>query len=283
MDFGISCAKRRSKFTWSNCKLDLGNQSQLLSSPDFSSTEFLDTTGYRRLQSAMNHVGYPLAKSTIANKLREHGIEPQPDRKKRTTWKTFLKAHWDVIAAADFTSVEIWTKGGLVTFYLLFVMELKTRRVHFAGCTPNPNEPWMKKIARNLANWENGFLNGKKILLLDHDTKFTESFQTFLQDESIEPLLLPPRSPNLNAYIERFMRSIKEECLNRMIFFGERSLRNATREYLEHYHGERHHQGIGNQIIEPDGAAKIDGDPTLPLERKERLGGLLNYYHRRAA
>ena len=104
--------------------------------------------------------------------LKAHGIELVPGRKRQTTWATFLQAHWDVLASIDFTTIEVWTKGGLVTFYLLFVMELKTRRVHFAGCTPNPTEPWMKQIARNLTDAEDGFLNGKRYVLLDRDTKF---------------------------------------------------------------------------------------------------------------
>ncbi len=98
----------------------------------------------------------------MGNILRRHGIEPAPDRRRRTTWKTFIKSHWDVLASVDFTTVEVWTKGGLVTYYLLFVMEVATRRVHFAGCTPSPHESWMKQMARNLTDYVDGFLNGKR-------------------------------------------------------------------------------------------------------------------------
>jgi putative transposase len=101
----------------------------------------------------------------VGNILKAHGIEPVRDRKRQTTWKSFLKAHWDVLAAIDFTTVEVWTKGGLVTYYLLFVMELKTRRVHFAGCTPNPHEAWMKQTARELTSCDDGFLDGKRYLI----------------------------------------------------------------------------------------------------------------------
>ena len=236
--------------------------------------------GYQRICSALNHVGYPLAKSTVANILKEHGLEPSPKRSKTTSWKTFLKAHWDAIAAADFTTIEVWTPRGLVTFYLLFVMELKTRRVHFAGSTTQPDGAWMNQVARNLTDCEDGILSGKQILLIDRDTKFTDSFKTIVQRESIEAQLLPPSSPNLNAHIERFMRSIKDECLNRMIFFGERSLRNAVRQYLIHYHLERHHQGLDHRIIQPVDGDVGNKDPTLPLQKTERLGGMLNYYHR---
>ncbi len=97
----------------------------------------------------------------MGNILKANGIEPAPERKHHTTWKTFLMSHWDVLGAIDFTTIEVWTKGGLVTFYLLFVMELATRKVRFAGCTPNPHDPWMVQIARNLTDTEDGFLKVK--------------------------------------------------------------------------------------------------------------------------
>jgi transposase InsO family protein len=185
-----------------------------------------------------------------------------------------------VLASIDFTTVEVWTPRGLVTFYLLVVMELSTRRVCFAGCTPNPDAAWMKQTAKELTNFEDGFLNGKRYVLMDRDTKFCEAFRDVLRAEGVEPVLLPARSPNLNAHLERFMRSLKEECLDRMIFFGEASLRNATREYLAHYHAERNHQGLENCIPEPGGEI---GQATGPIQCRERLGGLLRYYHRAAA
>ena len=212
--------------------------------------------------------------------LKEQGIEPAPDRKRQATWSTFLKAHWEVLAAIDFTTVEVWTKGGLVTFYLLYVIELKTRRIHFAGCTTNPHEAWMKQIARNLSDEEEGFLCEKRKLIMDRDTIFCESFRSILSQSDIKSIVLPPRSPNLNSYIERFFRSLKSECLSRMIFFGENSLRKAVKEYLTHYHEERNHQGLDHQIIEP--GAEVDQSDG-EIECRERLGGLLNYYYRKAA
>ena len=238
------------------------------------------TWGYDRIRGALANVGYHISDTTVGNVLKHQGIEPAPDRKHQTTWTTFLKAHWDVLAAIDFTTVEVWTKGGLVTFYLLFVMELKTRRVHFAGCTTNPKEAWMKQIARELTNFEDGFLIGKRYLLMDRDGKFSPTFRDFLENEGTNPVRLPPRSPDLNAYIERFMRSIKSECLSRMIFFGERSLRRAVAAYLEHYHAERNHQGLENKIIDP--GDKV-GSAIGKIECRERLGGMLRFYHREAA
>ena len=238
------------------------------------------TWGYDRIQGTLANVGYRISDTTVGNILKAHGVEPAPDRQRTGSWSTFLKAHWDVLAAIDFTTIEVWTKGGLVTYYLLFVIELKTRRVHFAGCTPNPDERWMKQIARNLTDCVDGFLNGKQYVLMDRDTKFCPAFRELLKNEGINPLLLPPRSPDLNAYIERFFRSLKSECLSKMIFFGEKSLRRAVATYLEHYHVERNHQGLENRIIEPSDRVQ---STAVKIEYRERLGGLLRYYYRDAA
>ncbi len=185
-----------------------------------------------------------------------------------------------MLGAIDFTTIEVWTKGGLVTFYLLFVMEIATRRVHFAGCTPNPDGPWMQQIARNLTDVEEGFLKGKRYVLMDRDGKFSPAFQEILKTESIEPVVLPAKNPNLNAQLERFHRSLKEECLDRMIFFGEAMLRNAVLQFLDHYHQERNHQGLDNRILMP--GAEV-GQMTGKFECRERFGGLLRYYYRAAA
>jgi hypothetical protein len=184
------------------------------------------------------------------------------------------------LASVDFTAIEVWTKGGLVTVYLLIVMELATRRVHFAGSTANPDEPWMLQAARNLSDSEGGFLRGKKYLLMDRDTKFSEAFRVILEEAGVKAVRLPPRSPNLNPNLERFMRSIKEECLERMIIFGEKSPQNAVADFLAHYHQERSHQGLNNQLLQPGKeVGRIVGDVTC----RERPGGMLRYYYRQAA
>ena len=235
--------------------------------------------GCDRIQEALANVGFQISDTTVENILKAHGIEPAPKRKKSGSWEVFLKAHWDVLASVDFTTVEVWTKAGLTTFYLLFVMELKTRRVHFAGCTPNPTEEWMQQAGRELTNFDDGFLNGKKLLIMDRDPKFTARFRGLLRGEGIKSLRLPSRSPNLNAHIERFFGSLKSECLNQLILFGEQSLRNAVREYLVHYHEERPHQGLSNQLIVP---LERPPDTGSPIEATERLGGLLRSYRRAA-
>ena len=167
-----------------------------------------------------------------------------------------------------------------VTDSLLFVMEVATRRVHFAGCTPNPTEAWMKQVARELTNFDDGFLNGKRYVLMDRDASFCPAFKDILETDGVNPVPLPPKSPNLNAHLERYFGSLKSECLDRMIFFGETSLRNAVREFVLHHHAERNHQGLDNRIIEPGNEVGCGGGEVIC---RERLGGILRYYHRDAA
>jgi hypothetical protein len=155
--------------------------------------------GYDRIQGALANLEHQISDQRVGNILKAHGIEPAPQRKRQTTWKTFIQSHWEVLGAIDFTTIEVWTKGGLVTFYLLFVMEIATRRVHFAGCTPNPDGPWMQQIARNLTDAEGGFLQGKRYVLMDRNGKFSPAFQEILKSEGIEPVLLPAKSPNLRV------------------------------------------------------------------------------------
>jgi transposase InsO family protein len=236
--------------------------------------------GYNRIQGALANIGHAISDSTVGSILRTHGIDPAPDRRQQTTWKSFLKAHWDVLAAIDFTTIEVWTKGGLTIFYLLFVMEVATRRVYFAGCTPNPDDVWMMQAARILTDVTDGFLLRKKYLLMDRDSKFSEGFRSILKQSGTESLRLPPRSPDLSPHIERFMLSVKEECLHRMLLFGEKSLRNAVRDFLAHYHKERNNQGLSNRLIEP---GQEVGRTTSEIACRERLGGMLRYYYRKAA
>ena len=146
------------------------------------------TWGFDRIQGELAKVGYQICDTTVSNILKAHGIEPAPTRQRTGSWETFLKAHWDVMAAIDFTTVEVWTRNGLATCYLLFVMELKTRRVHFAGCTTSPHESWMKQTARELTNCEDGFLQGKQHLIMDRETKFCEAFQSLLSKEGVQPV-----------------------------------------------------------------------------------------------
>ena len=236
--------------------------------------------GYRRIQGALSNLGHEIARSTIADILQRHGVEPAPERKRKTTWKQFLSRHWELIVAADFFTVEVWTRRGLQRFVVLFFIELSTRRVEIAGIAATVNGLWMDQIGRNLTDSMDGILNGKRYLIHDLDPLFTNAFLETMPSVGVESVKLPPRSPNLNAYAERFVRSIKESCLDQMIFFGDGSLRKGIHEFVLHYHGERNHQGLGNRLIVPDDLQAGECGAVL---RRERLGGMLNYYYRAAA
>jgi len=165
--------------------------------------------GYDRIQGALANLGHVIASNTVKNILKRHGIEPAPERNKRTSWITFLKAHWDVMAATDFFTVEVWTLRGLVTYYVLFVMQLKTRSVHITGVTTAPNDAFMKKVVRNLTDVSDDFLLDSEFLIMDRDTKYTKAFRANLKREGVTPVRCPVRAPNCNAFAERFIRSVK--------------------------------------------------------------------------
>jgi putative transposase len=238
------------------------------------------TWGYDRIAGALANLGYAISDQTVGNVLRRHGLPPAPKRKHTTTWAAFIRAHLALLAGTDFFTAEMLTLRGMVTYYVLFFSHLEIRRVAIAGITVHPNEAWMKQIARNATMDEYGALPGCGYLLHDRDTKFTRSFRAIVASGQVEPLVLPAQSPNLNAHAERWVRSVKEECLSRVILFGERSLRRALSDYVEHFHAERNYQGKGNVLLFPrPGARQREG----PVGCRERLGGLLRYYHREAA
>jgi putative transposase len=169
--------------------------------------------GYRRIQGALANLGHEVSRGTVAKILKEHGLEPAPQRERKTTWKEFLSRHREVIAAADFFTVEAWTRKGLTRFLVFFLIDLSSRRVHIAGITRDANGLWMSQMARNLSDAAEGFLMRKRYLIHDRDPLFTEEFLKTVKAAGIESVKLPPRSPNLNAYAERFVRTIKESCL----------------------------------------------------------------------
>jgi transposase InsO family protein len=240
------------------------------------------TWGYDRIVGALANLGCTLSDETVANILRRHGIPPAPERRRTTTWKEFIRAHMAVLAGTDFFTVEVLTMQGLVTYYVLFFIHLESRRVEVAGITPHPNEAWMKQIARNVTMDDWGFLESRRYLVHDRDTKFTDSFRAIVKSNQVEPLKLPARSPNLNAYAERWVQSVKDECLSKLIFFGEASLRCALRNYVTHYHGERNHQGKDNVVLFPTLPTNTYTGKS-PVACRERLGGLLKYYHHQEA
>lgn len=235
--------------------------------------------GYTRIRDVMWHLGRQISRTTVRRILKADGIEPAPQRLKHMPWGAFLKAHWGAIAAIDFFQVEVLTRRGPVRYAVLFVMDLKSRRVEIAGIIHDAYEEWMVQRVRNLTDGVDGFLLPTRYLIMDRDPLFTTDFRAMLASRGVEPVRLPPRSPNLNAYAERFIRSVRQECLGRVIPLSEAHLRQLLREYVAHYHHERPHQGLDGALIEPAN----DNDASGPVVRRERLGGLLNHYYREAA
>ena len=232
--------------------------------------------GGKTLHGYLKYLGLKVSPSTINRILREHGIEPRPDRPEKTSWNEFVRAEWESLAAIDFFTTEIYTIKGLVRYMVLVVIDYSTRKVEIAGIIPQAYGEWMEQIARNLTDPIDGFLKNKKYLIHDWDPLFTKEFKEILRQGGVKCVKTAVASPNMNPFVERFIRSIKYECLNKMLIFGERHLRYVVSEYISHYHQERPHQGIGNNIIEPQ--PQDDGEIIC----HERLGGLLKSYRRAA-
>ena len=233
------------------------------------------TWGYGRIQGALANVGYDISTTTVGNILRAKGIIPAPERTRRGNWKHFIRSHMSVVSVADFFTVEVWTLRGLVRYHVFFVMDLARRTVKIAHIGCQTNGQVMEQVARHLTDFEDGFLLGKRFFVCDNDPLYTQQFETILNSAGIEIIRIMPNVPEQNGYAERFVRSIKKECLDHFIFLGARSLRKAVYEYVEHYHHERNHQGLNNRIPMPHGS-QIMG----PIAKSERLGGLLNFYYR---
>jgi putative transposase len=237
--------------------------------------------GYDRIVGALANLGHRLSFQTVGNILRRHGIAPAPRRSRSMKWRDFISAHMNVLAGADFFTVEVLTWRGLVTYYVLFFLHLESRRVGVAGFTRHPDQEWMEQMARNATQDGWGSLAGCRYVLHDRDTKFCAGFKSALAAGGVKAISLPPRSPNLNAFAERWVRSVKQECLSRLILFGPGPLRRVLVEFCAHYHGERNHQGKGNLLLFPKPWDK-PGERGCAIHCKHRLGGLLKYYQRAA-
>jgi putative transposase len=233
--------------------------------------------GYDRIAGALDNLGHSISDQTVGNILRRFGIAPAPKRRQHTNWADFIRSHMAVLAGIDFFTVEVLTWRGLATYYILFFLHLETRRVTLAGITRHPTEQWMIQMARNAVDEIDGVFRPIRFVLHDRDSKFCASFRATLRSGGVQPLLLPARSPNLNAFAERWVRSIKSECLSKLILFGETSLRRAITQFLEHYHHERNHQGKANLLLFRAPGEYRSPDPTV-ISCRERLGGLLKYY-----
>ncbi|MBA3708764.1 MAG: transposase [Planctomycetes bacterium] len=245
--------------------------------------------GIHRISGELLKLKIKRCPQTVANILRRHVIEPlDPNGEGRTsTWKPFIAAHGHEIAATDFFTVDVWSWLGKTTAYVLFAIHLATRKVEILGVTEHPDEAFMKQIARNVTMDDVGWLKriGAKYLIHDHDTKFCESFVMLLKTGGVEAIKLPPNSPNLNAFAERWVRSVKSDCLRKITCLGFGGLGRALSEYMVHYHAERPHQSLGN--APPDAQAPVqqpdDQAGMGKIGCQTRLGGVLKHYYREAA
>ncbi len=235
--------------------------------------------GYEKIKDQIEYLGFRISKTSVKNILIENGYDPEPDLTVRSTWHEFLASHWDVMAACDFFTVELLVRGQLIRCTVFFVIEFSKRKVFFAPIKLQPNGNYMRQVARILTDCEDGFLRDKRFLIHDRDPLFrSEAFHDILQSSGIEPIKLPAKSPDLNSIAERYVKSVKYECLNFLILSSVKQLEYALNQYQLYYHHERIHQSLG-RIIEP----KHKIDDTSEIVCIERLGGLLKSYHRLAA
>lgn len=239
--------------------------------------------GYTRILGELKKLGVRrIARSTVVNILKEHGIDPGPQRGEGT-WDDFLQRHAATLWACDFFSTKVWTTSGLVDYFVLFFIHIGSRRVHIAGMSPNPDRQWVAQQARNVSAVFAEEPQRPTILRRDHDGKFGPEFDAILHSDGVAIHKVGPRAPNLNAYAERWVQSVKQECLDHFIIFGETHLRYLIHEYLAHYLAERPHQAKDNQPL-----TGLPPPPTSPpaavdVVCAERLGGLLKHYSRKAA
>ena len=193
-----------------------------------------------------------------------------PGGQRATPWRTFVQAHWPALVAADFFTTEVWTTRGLVTYYTAFVIELQSRRVQILGSTPYPDEAFVIQCLRSVTNESDALLQRGKILVCDRDPKWSRAVEQWLLTAGVRVVRTPPSAPNCNAHTERFVRSVKEERLQRVVPLGESHLRRTLREFVAHYHRERNHQGLANELIESPPAERRAG----AVRRRQRVGGV---------
>ncbi len=235
------------------------------------------TWGYGKLEDELGKLGYAIGRSAIRDVLKRRRVPPAPERSRRTSsWRTFLAHYKTEVMACDFFTIETaWLK----TEYIMFFVELGSRRVHIAGCTANPTSAWVTEQARQIS-WK--IQDGEvpiRFVTHDRDTKFTTTFDRVFTSEDITIIRTPVRAPNVNAFAERWVRSVRRECLDRIIVLGEEHLRRVLTAYVDYYNHARPHQGIDQQCPMPVESSVRDG----PIERPDLLGGMLRDYYRRAA
>jgi putative transposase len=240
--------------------------------------------GYTRILGELKKLGISVCRSTVINILREHGLDPGPKRGEGS-WTDFVRRHAETLWACDFFSKKVWTLGGMVDVFVLFFIHVQSRRVHIAGMTAHPDNVWMMQQARNVSMFFADQPVPPRHLIMDMDTKFTTGFRDILKSDGMKMVRVGPRKPNLNAYAERWVQTIRQECVDHFICFGVEHLRHIVREFVIHYNQFRPHQSLGNR---PLSAADDPPPATLVFPQgevicNERLGGLLKHYYRQAA
>jgi putative transposase len=194
--------------------------------------------GYTRIQGALKNLGHGVARSTVAKVLKDNGIAPAPGRP--SSWRTFLRGHWGAIAGADFFTSEVWTPRGLITYYTLFVIDLRSRRVHVAGSTPTPDAWFMAQAARRLTDAVDGFLAGHRVLICDRDRKWTHGFRRIVQSAGVRIVLTPIQAPNAKGCASYCTSSVGIEGdsgLGRLHFTERRARRAGLRSYRTGWSG----------------------------------------------
>ena len=220
-----------------------------------------------------------VSRTTILNILRANGFDPGPKRGEGT-WDEFIRIHAKTLWACDFLQKKIWTKSGLVDYFVLFFIHIGSRRVFVSGMTDQPHAKWMAQQARNLAIHLHETGMEASYLIRDGDKKFAEQFDAILESGGTKIVRIPRASPNLNCYAERWCQTLQHECLDHFIILGAKHLRYLVSEFLDYYHSHRPHQGLGNKLLTSTGH---DPQAQGQIICKERLGGLLKHYYRKAA
>jgi len=228
--------------------------------------------GYDKIQGELLKLGHNLSATSVRSVLKRHRITPASVRS-TGTWRSFLGHYKDQILACDFFTVEtIWLK----TIYVLFFIELGTRRIYLAGCTTNPDITWVTQQAGQLVWNLKDDLRDMAFLIHDNDTKFASSYDNVFSSEGIEILNTPYRAPRANAYAERWVRSIREECLDHILVLNENHLHRVLREYGEYYNHARPHQGLGQHFP----VSELVSNTAGPIRRRDILGGVIHDYYR---
>jgi putative transposase len=231
--------------------------------------------GYPRIAGELLKLGLRVSPSTVRRILLANRLGPAP-RRTGPSWPQFLRQQAATMLACDFFTVETLS---LRRFYVLFFIELKSRRVHLAGCTTNPSGAWVTQQARNLSF--TGLFERIRFLIHDRDSKFAATIDEVFRSEGIKVIHTPIRAPQANAYAERFVRTVRAECLDWLLILGRRHLETVLRVYTTHYNRQRPHRGLALHPPEPATAAQQQN--TGKIERRDRLGGLIHEYHRAAA